>query len=508
VLLFIAALAVILLSVPVAAAAGPQAHYRPTSGGIVVGGQSVGYGLWGLPYAQSDQPTGPQPIDPGNLVYDSSVTLYLLTTIPGNYSVSVSVEQYHMATGPEVVRVVEPNGTVTERTEQLPYRASPIWSNATIYGVLGLQSYTLPLPQASTTELMSLQVGDAVWSLTHLTPTADSLAALTAGGLEAALAVESAITGAVLVVVLYAGRALARRAGAIPPTTLLWPAAFLLVPLLLYFLAFVPFSQAVGSMSPLIFPALVGVAVFPYGARLWSDEILVGVEGYRAESMERGEATVDIVPFRKRSARLEPAPESWREVLYTLMGAGPEPVQGHHVQKEGIDVSVDHRPIPVGSDRRGRYSAPFDGMLWRVGPSPVNRTRSHLERPVLESGKKAWLPRIVRGRLDAHLIEAREPVRYSVGLTTVEGLAEAQKEDQLLQVAWRGRIPSARREYAEQLVDLVLDVAYGSGAPRSNEEILARVKALDQERRDEAGTPPAGEEPSHAEVRTHGRDRK
>ncbi len=490
---------VALLALPSAAALGLH-QPRPAAAGIVIGGQPAGYGLWALPFAQSSSPLGPQPLATGDLVFDAAVTVYLLYSIPGSATVVLNATQYV----PVTVTVLE-NQTQGGNTTRVPVQVTEMteeqWSSMPITVSEGLTTEVIPLPATAHQKDLLLRVGSATWGLSHLTPAADTIAgAITAGGIEQGLAEEAILTGLVMLGALWCGRVLARRIRRVPPTGPLWPVAWIGIPTLAYFAAFVPTSQALGGLSPLLYPILISAAAFPYLARLWSDHDSILIQGFQATSEQRGIHMAAILPAVRESGQWRPAPETWREALWWAAGRPTEALPAQIVGRDGVSARSDVEPPEVRSPLPGTYRSGASRVLWYSAAEGLARTMTHLEWHRVKGLRFPRL-RVVAGALRGKLVPPREPIEYSVGVRSVEEIALASQEDHLLQVAYRARVPKARREYAEGVADLVLQVVYGSGAPRSDAELRDMVRRKDLR----AEEPTEGEEAAdHDQIEPEG----
>ena len=484
-LVLLAILVASVSALPAVAATG-VGHASPTNaaGPFVIGGKPAGFGLWAIPYAQSSSPTGPQPLSDGDLVYSSTVSVYFLLTIPGTLSVNVSAVQYV----PVTVTITENetvNGNVTRVPVQVTEETQRQVASTLVSVSEGITGATLTLPGAANYEDLHLSAGSASWDMQHLTPTADTLTSiLTQGGIEEALAVEALLATLAIMVALYGARLLVRRIRRAPRTGLIWPAAWIAVPTLAWILFFVPTSQALGALSPLLYPVVLAVAAFPYLCRLWSESKEVVLEGYQAQAMHRGRVMAAAVPAVLDSGAWRPAPESWREAFWWLLGHPTEPLPSYSVGRDGVSARVDVVPETVACPLPQRWALGVDALLWYRAGKPVARLKTHLEWWAETEGKRKFRPHVVPGKLEAELIPPKEPVEYSVGIMSVEEMARSHAEDHLLQAAYRAQVPRARREYAEKIADVILETAYGSGAPRGEDELRNLVAKASQDERD------------------------
>ena len=505
-LVLLAILVASVSALPAVAASG-VGHASPTSaaGPFVIGGKPAGFGLWAIPYAQSSSPTGPQPLSDGDLVYSSTVSVYFLLTIPETLSINVSAVQYV----PVTVTVLE-NETVNGNVTRVPVQVTEETQRQTVSALVsvseGLTGATLTLPGASNYEDLHLTAGAASWDMQHLTPTADTLTSiLTQGGIEEALAVEALLATLAIMVALYGARLLVRRIRRAPRTGPLWPAAWVAIPSLAWILFFVPTSQALGSLSPFVYPVVLAAAAFPYLCRLWSEHKDVALEGYQAQAMHRGKVMAAALPAVLDSGAWRPAPETWREAFWWLLGHPTDPLPSYSVGRDGVSARVDIVPETVACPLPQRWTLGVDALIWYRAGKPVSRLPTHLEWWTTSTvGKRNFRPHVVPGRLEAELIPPREPVEYSVGIMSVEEMARAHAEDHLLQAAYRAQVPRARREYAEKIADVILETTYGSGAPRGEDELrnlVARASQEERDREEEAdGHPPVratGEQENH-----------
>ena len=182
---------------------------------LVVGGKAVLPGAWAVPYGQGGSPAGKSVFGDGDLVYDTEIQVYVLYSGSAPVPLQVSLEQYDPGTITQYVNQTQGNATTLVPVE-VPARLNAQWSNQSATLVPGqLTILTVPVPAASTERHLQLTVGNAAWSLMHLTPTGSSLAGdYTAYGLDAVLLLEAAVTAAVFLGFAAVARGLARR---IPP---------------------------------------------------------------------------------------------------------------------------------------------------------------------------------------------------------------------------------------------------------------------------------------------------
>ncbi|HZY93064.1 MAG TPA: hypothetical protein VFG07_09890, partial [Thermoplasmata archaeon] len=145
---------------------------------LTVGGKPVLPGAWALPYGQGSSPGGPSIFNDGDLVYDTTIQVYVLSSLSQAQSLTISLEQFDPGTVTRYVNESKGNTTVLVPV-QVDVRENPEWSNVTSsLAPGGLTVVQVPVPATSATRHVELRVGGAVWALLHLTPTGSSLAGL------------------------------------------------------------------------------------------------------------------------------------------------------------------------------------------------------------------------------------------------------------------------------------------------------------------------------------------
>ncbi len=484
VLLVAALAAAVLLS------AGGAAATAPVSVGKV-----VAPGAFGVPYGQGSFP-GQSLFQDGDLVYDSQVSVEVVNANPSPISVSIVTEEWTSGVRTVYVNESGPNGTYSLVPEQVPVRENPVWSNSslTVPGDSS-QETSVPLPYTGSYRPLEVRVGNAVWELRTLTPVTSSLAGIyTSGGLDGVALTEAAVTVGVMLAYLAGARKLARTVHRTPRVSALWPVLWVGVPVALFLVDYVGTNQVLGAISPFVYPALIGAAAFPYLPRLWRDYELAEIQGVEGRNLEDATNAKIVLPLVRTRLGLRCAPETWREVIYVLLGAPLPEVRGHTVQLLGRRVQVQPRGLDVSCPLPAYYVSEADASYWYDTRTPPRRVRHRLEWwrsemvPAVPSGpdggegsparpRRRISPHIVPGYLEARFPPLRPVARELAGVRDAETEAHDNEVDRLMVADLLGTYRHLARELASDSLSAADEAYQSRSQPRSEEEIRRLVEA-------------------------------
>jgi hypothetical protein len=505
----------VLLSVAVLGAVVPGSASATTGlpPGVSLGGEAMSIPGFAALYGQGAQP-GEGYLSDQDLVYDTSVDVLFLYSGSAPIAINVSAEQFDW--GSETVYV---NETVANRTvlqpEQVPVRVDVQWSNTSVTLLPKAGSYVdLPLPFAGQPKHLEVSVPGVTWELTHLTPAGSSIAGLYSTlGLGLLLLIESAVTAAVLVAALFAAKLLATKAYRTPRVRAWWPAAWIAVPVFLFFEEYIPFNQFLGSLSPYLYPVFIAAAAFPYLPRLWRNCKMGMFLSFRPKSSTEGSMPAAVLPVVERQGGLRCAPETWREVLYTLLGVPLPEVKMDTVDSAGIELKLEPKGLPASCPLDPWYDADVDVFYWFDSRKGLKRVRHRLEwtRAVqvpkfteLEDGtlktetvtKRRFSPHIVEGYLAGSYPPVQDIAEYLAGIRSLEQESMDHEVDRLMVASLQGQIMRERRLASRELMDVAIEAIYSATKPATREELIRRVQAHarpNKERGGESHEPPGTE---------------
>ncbi|MCI4336986.1 MAG: hypothetical protein L3K17_07335 [Thermoplasmata archaeon] len=469
---------------------------------LVVGGKAVLPGAWAVPYGQGGSPAGKSVFGDGDLVYDTEIQVYVLYSGSAPVPLQVSLEQYDPGTITQYVNQTQGNATTLVPVE-LPARLNIQWSNQSTTLVPGqLTIVTVPVPAASSERHLQLTVGNAAWSLMHLTPTGSSLAGIySAYGLDAALLLEAAVTAAVFLGFAAVARGLARRIHRPPKVPLWWPASWVGLPLLFFFADYVPTNQFLGSLTPFAYPFFLGVAAFPYLPRLWKEFEWAEFNGFRARSSTEAVIPKAVLPVVRTKEGLRCAPETWREAVYTLFGAPLPEVRMEVVRSDGMSLKLEPSGLPATCPLPPWYASDVDLVFWYDARRGLNRRRHRLRwfreetiggaakgpasdlRPPVRS-KRRWDPHLEAGTLQGSFPPIREVAEFLAGVRSVEQEALDHEVDRLTIAELRGEQLRRAREASTELLEVALRAYWRTGHRLDREQLteLVRVYGRDREK--------------------------
>lgn len=480
----------------------------------VATGKFVGPGVSAVAYGQGSYPGFQAQFRDGDLVYDSQISVEVVNANPFPIGVSLATEEWTPGTQTVYVNVSQPNGTYRYEPVTLPARLDPAWSNLTL-SVLGYSFATasVPLAYASTQRPLELRVGNATWELALLSPVTSSLQGVyTAGGLELVALTEAGATAFVMLAFLVVARRFAKVVRRTPRVTPLWPALWISLPIGFTIFEYVPTNQVLGAISPWLYPAVVGAAVFPYLPRLWRDFDTSEFEGIRPLNLEQATNSKQLVYTTTVKGGLRCAPETWREVLWVLLGHPLPPVKGRTVDLLGKKVEVAPRGMPVSCELGSYYTAEATWTYWYDARVGMTRSRIHLEWwsyetvPVLgpddmsgigERKKRRFSPHVVEGYLEGKFPPKRPVAQELAGIRDAETEAFDNEADRLLVAELMGTIRHVEREYAARSLEVYDEAEQSRRQPRTKAEIqrlIERQRKVPHERR-ESPEPPRTDGP-------------
>ncbi len=463
-------------------------------------GKVVAPGVFGVPFSSTSNLTFPstpasvEPLADGALVYDTSLSVEIVNAGSVPAVLSVSVEEWTPGTVTVVQNESGPNGTYRLVPVQVPARLDPAWANGTVSAGPGSTGVaTVSLPFSGSTRPLELQVGSATWMLVALTPSTSSVAGIyTAEGLIGFGLIESGVTAAAMLVALGAARRLARAARRTPRVPVVWPILWIGLPLAAFLLDYVPTNQLLGGTSPLLIPVPIAIAAFPYLPRLWREFEWARIQGVDALNREEGTSSEIVLPLVKTAGGLRCAPETWREVLYTLFGVALPEVRGETTDMLGHSVQVQPRGMAASNPLGGYYRSEIDRAYWYDAKAKILRVRHRLvwtrevtiRKPVKAEGGETWAvvkkrrlsPHIEPGYLRAKFPPLRPVAEELAGVRAAETEAHDNEADRLLVAEMMGAIHHRAREAANRSL-AVADEAYEArNNPRSREEMKRLVE--------------------------------
>ncbi len=463
-------------------------------------GKVVAPGVFGVPFASTSNLTFPstpasvEPLSDGALVYDTSLSVEIVNAGSVPVVLAVSVEEWTPGTTTEIQNVSGPNGSYRLVPVQVPARLDPSWANGTVSAEAGSPgTATVSLPFSGHARPLELRVGSATWMLVALTPSTSSVAGIyTAEGLIGFGLIESGVTVAAMLAALGAARKLARAARRTPRVPILWPALWIGLPIAAFLFDYVPTNQLLGGTSPLLIPVPIAIAAFPYLPRLWREFEWARVQGIDALNREEGTSSEVVLPLVKTAGGLRCAPETWREVLYTLCGVPLPEVRGETVDMVGHVVQVQPRGMSTSNPLGSYYQSEADRAYWYDAKERIYRVRHRLSwtrevtvrKPSKTDSGEAWAtvkkrrfsPHVERGYLSARFPPLRPVAEELAGVRSAETEAHDNETDRLLVAEMMGAIHHRAREAANRSL-AVADEAYATrNNPRSREEMKRLVE--------------------------------
>ncbi len=488
-MLALLAVALVLSTSGVASAAAPVAV-----------GKVVAPGVFGVPFASTSSLTFPstpasvEPLKDGGIVYDTSVSVMIENAGSVPVALTVSTEEWTPGTVTVVQNESGPNGTYRLVPMQVPARLDPSWSNGTVSAEPGSSGIvTIGLQFSASPRPLELQVGSAAWSLTVLTPATSSVAGLyTSEGLIGFGLIESGVTVVAMLAALAAARRLARAAKRTPRVPVLWPILWIGIPVAAFLLDYVPTNQLLGGTSPLLLPVPIAIAVFPYLPRLWREFEWARIQGGDPLNRDEGASSEIVLPLVKTEGGLRCAPETWREVLYTLAGTPLPEVRGESVNLLGHSVQVQPRGMVAANPLSSYYRSEADRAYWYDARAKIQRIRhrfvwtreSTIRKPVKSETGETWAP-VQKRRFSPHVepgfMRAKFPPLRPVaeelaGVRAAETEAHDNEADRLLVAEMMGTLHHRAREASDRSLAVAEEAYQTSTAPRSREELKRLVE--------------------------------
>ena len=411
----------------------------------------------------------------GWLSYDSTLYVVLLPSVTTPTAVYIVIEQYTPGTETVYQNVTSPNGTVIQVPVQVPMRQDPYWSNATITAYPGAQTGVgMPLNYSGSATPMILSVGEqsyqravqdgATWTLYHESPPVSSLAWIyDQYGLNMALYVFGVILVIFLGVAFVAAARFAKRFHRAPRVPYhWWPVVWIATPILLFLFDFVQFDHVTGWIGPIVFPAVITVAAFPYMPNLWADAKMCVFVSYDGKSQRSQNAPLAVLPLVTSAHPVCCAPETWGELWHCMTGSPLPSVSTVKVKKGQIEVEYEIDPIAVTYPIGAWYQTDAKLLAWQNHDHSLVRVRHHYARvdkivqrqvvgsdgtvQVVNVTKKTIFPRTVLGHLDWYGPQPEEVLQMQTAVRTVE---QEATRNRILQV-WVAELRSRNMEMVAQ----------------------------------------------------------
>jgi hypothetical protein len=454
-------------------------------------GKTVAPGVWGYLYGQGSTAFSQQYFTDGNLVYDTSLQVFLLNGEPYPVPVEITTEQFVWGSETVEENVTRGNSTVVEPVT-LPVRVDVQWSNLSVTALAGtVTAATVSLPSTGSQKDLVVTIGAASWQLTHLTPATSSLSdLLTTGSAYFALAVESLLSVLVVMALLFVAKALVARIKGVPRWPLWWPLLVIGAPTAAFVGWYVPVNQLLGVVSPLLYPLAIGLAFFPYLPRLWDRSVRSVAIGFEPTGIESGRFPYFAMPVVDEPGGPKLAPETVREAWWVLWGKPLPGIDLEVVRVNGQELAVH----PFGMDAlralRSRLGVRLDRIYWYDAARQPRRAYTHLEwwteetrtvqRPVRdpETGstsigtvtvtRRRFRPHVVVGSLSAKFAarEAREIVRFVAGMRGLETNEADHARTRIKLELLRGYVGRVSREEARTRLEAFLRGFQGTFRPR------------------------------------------
>jgi hypothetical protein len=486
-------------------------------------GKPVAAGAWGYLYGQGSTAFSQQYFSDGDLVYDTSLQVYLLNGQPYSIPIEITSEQFVWGSETVYENITRGNSTVLEPVT-VPVRMDVQWANVSVTMLAStLTSAILPLPATSSQKDLVVTIGEASWQLTHLTPATSSLSdLLTTGSAYFALAIESLLSVLVVVVLLFVAKALVNRIRGVPRWPLWWPLLVLGAPTFAFIGWYVRVNQLLGVISPLLYPLAIGLAFFPYLPRLWDQSVRSVAIGFEPTGVESGRFPYFAMPIVDEPGGPRLAPETVREAWWALWGKPLASIELEMVRIDGQQLAVHPFGMAALRALRSRLGLRIDRIYWYDATRPPRRLFTHLEwwvdesrvveRPVRDSEtgatsavtesvtKRRFRPHVVVGSLAAKFAarEAREIVRFVAGMRGLESNEEDHARTRIRLELLRGYVGRISREEARNRLEAFLRGFQGTFGAKSRERLEREAVAASRGRGGRVGT---GEVESRSERR-------
>jgi hypothetical protein len=486
------AVSIVLLASMVPGTAAAQPGLAP--------GKTVAPGVWGYLYGQGSTAFSQQYFTDGNLVYDTSLQVFLLNGEPYPVPVEITTEQFVWGSETVEENVTRGNSTILEPVT-IPVRVDVQWSNISVTALAGtVTAATVDLPSTGSQKDIDVLIGTASWQLTHLTPATSSLSdLLTTGSAYFALAVESLLSILVVMGLLFVAKALVARIKGVPRWPLWWPLLVIGAPTAAFLGWYVPVNQLLGVVSPLLYPLAIGLAFFPYLPRLWDRSVRSVAIGFEPTGIESGRFPYFAMPVVDEPGGPKLAPEAVREAWWVLWGKSLPAIDLQLVRVDGQELAVH----PFGMDAlralRSRLGVRIDRIYWYDATRQPRRAYTHLEwwtdetrtveRPVRdpETGstsigtvtvtRRRFRPHVVVGSLSVKFAarEAREIVRFVAGMRGLETNEEDHARTRIKFELLRGYVGRISREEARNRLEAFLRGFQGTFRAKPTERLDREV---------------------------------
>ena len=444
--------------------------------------------------------------------YDDVLYVIVSPSISAPTTAYVVIEQYTPGTVTVYQNETTRNGTTVLVPVQVPIRMNPYWSNATFTVYPATQTgVIMSLNYSADGNPMVVAVGGTsyqwtarngtMWSLDHISPPMSSLQGIyDAYGLNATLDLFGVILAAFLGIAFAAAARFARKYHRAPRVPYHWWPAFLIgTPVVLFIFDFIPFDQATGLIGPVLFPAAITAAAFPYMPNLWRDAKMCAFLSYDGKSQRSQNAPLAVMPLVPSARPIACAPETWREIWHCALGAPLPTISTVKLKKGPIEVEHELDPIAVTHPLGAWYATDADLLAWQNHDHRLVRTRHHYARidkvvqkevvgpdgtvQVVNVHKKTILPHCVLGHLDWNGPPPEEVLAMQTGVRTVEQEAMRNKTLQIWVAELRSRnmeMVAQAREETEDRMEAERDLFE---RPMSETEMAEQV-AVDQRKRE------------------------
>ena len=492
----IAALGVVLL-LPGATASPPW------NGPPVATGKVVANGVFGVPFADTSTltfpslpPFGASPLDDGNLVYDTQVSIEIVDA--GNASVDLPVITETWTPGTTTIYETRGSGNNTTVVPvQVPARLDPSWANATVSALAESTGIvTLQLVDVGSVQPLEVKVGNAVWELQYLTAATSVISAVyTGGGFWGFVLGFSAETFIAVGVAIVAAKQFAARVHSVPPVPWLWPAFWGATPILAFLLLYVPVNQALGGISPFVAPMPVAIAAFPWFARTFSKRTASRLQGLELRGLGDARKSEAIVYTVETEQGLRCAPRTWPEAFYAFFGVPLPEVEGEELDVLGHRVMVKPRGLAIAKMLpQWEYRPEADHELWVDISQPLTvanhrwrwtreiTVQKEVTQPdgstrIEKRLKRRFSPHVERGYIRGRFPPAGPVLSVMSSVRQAEDLAHENEALHVAVAEMRGTIWSKIRAARVQSLAKMEDALRRRGEPRTEDELRRQVEA-------------------------------
>lgn len=474
-------------------------------GGYVCGGKFLAASASATLYGQGTSP-GEGCLSDQDEVYDTSLWIVITSLVPSLTPINLTAEQYTPTTTTVYENVTRGN-TTSLVAVQVPAKGDPEWNNLTITLIpRSTEIVNLPLRSAGQERDLQITVDGTTWQLYHLTPAQSSLAWIYSDyGLNAVLIVEVVVTGVALLVASAIAWGAIRRTWRVPRIHFhWWPAAWAVIPVLLFFLppTYVEMNQLLGAWTFIYFPIVIGMAAFPYLMAKDAKSKMVAVISYNTSSKTSGDVPLAIFPIVKDVHPLAAAPETWREWWKVLCGWPLPAISTTEILVDGKATRIEMPLTPVTYPLGAYYAIDADYIVWADSQTPVTRSRhkrvyhedvrtkvsvkdldgsSHYE--MVTERRRCFKRQL--GTLTGKWVDPKDVLKYMEGVLTIEQEAQDHEATQIELAHTRGKILRERREARKTILRVITRAAAGVSEPLTDAQlkdmIQAAGKAVDTE---------------------------